>query len=506
MKWSNSMFLDRLRATAEGQPDKIAIDFRSGSRTEQISYEALLEGTAKTAAWLAEHGVDPGDRVAVCLPKTVACFQLHLAACSMGAISLPLNPAYSASELEYFLHDSGAKVVVGPIQPHWEETAEYLSETVATAVIRVDPDRLEDLLPLRAMDLSSVQIDPDQTALMLYTSGTTGQPKGACMSHRSLTANMDMLGEAWGWSSHDVLLHALPLFHVHGLLVALHGALHAGASSVVRSGFNAERTLHDLRSGECNVFMGVPTMYRRLLDVAGDERAAMRHIRLLTSGSDRLPVKSFRRIEQQFGFRVVERYGMTETGIMTSNPLNADRVEGQVGIPLPGVEMRVTDPDTGLPSRPGEVGEFQTRGPHVFSGYWRDPEKTQRAYTADGWFKTGDMGRCDESGRLEIKGRLKDLIISGGLNVYPVEVEQVLTRHPAVEQCAVAGVPDAEWGEVVTAFVVTSADQTGARELLDYCRQSLASYKTPKRIVFVEELPRNAMGKVQKAKLPSLNT
>ena len=500
------MFLDRLRATAEGQPGKIAIEFRGRSGTERISYEALLEGTATTATWLAERGVDPGDRVAICLPKSVACFQLHLAACSMGAVSLPLNPAYSAPELEYLLRDAGAKVVVGSVQPHWEETAEYLSGAVTTTVIRIDPDRFEDLLPRRGMDLASVQLQPDQTALMLYTSGTTGQPKGACMSHRSLTANMDMLGEAWGWSSHDVLLHALPLFHVHGLLVALHGALHAGASSVVRSGFDAKQTLHDLRSGECNVFMGVPTMYRRVLDLAGDERAAMRHIRLLTSGSDRLPVESFRSIEQAFGFHVVERYGMTETGIMTSNPLNGDRVAGQVGIPLPGVEMRVAHPDTGLAARPGEVGEFQTRGPHVFSGYWRDAEKTARAFTADGWFKTGDMGRCDEHGRLEIKGRMKDLIISGGLNVYPSEVEQVLAKHPVVEQCAVVGVPDAEWGESVSAFVVSCSGGAEARELIDYCRQSLASYKTPKRIVFVESLPRNAMGKVQKAKLLTSKT
>ena len=498
------MFLDRLRTTTQDQPGKVAIEFRGGASTERISYEALLEGTARTAAWLAEQGVDRGDRVAICLPKSVACFQLHLAACSMGAISLPLNPAYSAAELEYFLRDSGAKVVVGTLHSSWYETAAYLSGAVAAVVIPVDPIRFGERLPRRGMDFSAVQIDPDQTALMLYTSGTTGQPKGACTSHRSLTANLDMLGEAWGWSSQDVLLHGLPLFHVHGLLVALHGALHAGATSVVHSGFDAQRTLHDLRSGECNVFMGVPTMYRRLLEAAGDERNAMRHIRLLTSGSDRLPVESFRRIEEQFGFRVVERSGMTETGIMTSNPLDGNRVAGQVGLPLPGVEMRVTDPNSGLASQPGEIGEFQTRGPHVFSGYWRDPEKTDRAFTADGWFKTGDMGRCDENGRLEIKGRMKDLIISGGLNVYPSEVEQVLAKHPDVKQCAVVGMPDAEWGESVTAFIVSSGKEARGRELIDYCRQSLASYKTPKRVVFVESLPRNAMGKVQKAKLLKL--
>ena len=501
MELSSLMFLDRLRATAQSQPDKIAIEFRGGSTAERISYQALLERTARTAAWLADRGVGPGDRVAICLPKSVASFQLHLAACSMGAISLPLNPAYSAAELEYLLQDSGAKVVVGSLGPNWEGTAAHLGGAVKATVIRVDPDRFEDLLSGREMVLASVPIDPDQTALMLYTSGTTGQPKGACMSHRSLTANMDMLGKAWEWSSDDVLLHALPLFHVHGLLVALQGALHAGAASVVHSGFNGERTLHDLRSGECSVFMGVPTMYRRLLAVAGDERAAMRHIRLLTSGSDRLPVESFRQIEEKFGFRVVERYGMTETGIMTSNPLDGDRVAGQVGLPLPGVEMRVRDPDTGLASRPGEVGEFQTRGRHVFSGYWRDPEKTARAFTDDGWFRTGDMGRWDEHGRLEIKGRMKDLIISGGLNVYPSEVEQVLAKHAAVEQCAVVGVQDAEWGESVTAFVVSRSGQAGAGELIAHCRQSLASYKTPKQVVFVKNLPRNAMGKVQKAKL-----
>ena len=333
---------------------------------------------------------------------------------------------------------------------------------------------------------------------MLYTSGTTGRPKGACMSHESLTANMDMLGEAWQWSGDDVLLHALPVFHVHGLLVALHGALHAGATSIVHASFDARKVLQALRGGECTVFMAVPTMYRRILTLLGDEVVDVRHMRLLTSGSDRLPVDAFGRIEEQLGKRVVERYGMTETGIMLSNPLDGKRVAGQVGIPLPGVQMRVVDPQTGAASDEGSVGELQTRGPHVFSGYWKDPEKTEGAFTNDGWFRTGDLGLRDRNGRYELKGRGTDLIISGGFNVYPSEVEHTLSAHPDVEQCAVVGVPDSEWGESVTAIVVRRSGEASESKLIGHCRRFLAGYKTPKRVVFVDALPRNAMGKVQK--------
>ncbi len=488
------LFLERLRETCRQMPAKVALDFRDQDGCQRLSYQELIEGTSQTAAWLTGHGVAAGDRVAICLPKSVAAIQIHLATCSMGAVSLPINPAYSLPEIRYLLQDSAARlVVVGTDGNHRSALSDG-----STTVVDINPKNFASLLPRHGRDLDRVPIAMGQTALMLYTSGTTGRPKGACMSHASLTANMEMLNEAWQWSADDVLLHALPLFHVHGLLVALHGALYIGATSVVHASFEARAVLEALRAGECTVFMAVPTMYRRLFDVMGHQPADLRHMRLLTSGSDRLPVDLFQRIERQFGMRPVERYGMTETGIMLSNPVTGQRVAGQVGVPLPQVEMRIVDPVTGQPVECGVVGELQTRGPHVFSGYWQAPEKTRRSFTADGWFRTGDLGRLDTNGRYELKGRGTDLVISGGFNVYPSEVEHVLQTHPDVEQCAVIGLDDSEWGESVTAVVVARDRQPSVAELLEHCKRSLASYKAPKRVEFTDSLPRNAMGKIQK--------
>ena len=493
--------MERLYETCGAQPNNLALEFRGDRTTEVATYADLLSRTARTAAWLARQGVVTGDRVAVCLPKSLAGLQLHLAACGMGAVSMPLNLSYSSAELEYLLLDSEARLLVGPEAPSWDETAAKLTPAVPATVARIDLGNFAAELPETGMDLAGKRFPGDQTALILYTSGTTGSPKGACMTHASLTANMKMLGEAWGWRNDDVLLHVLPLFHVHGLLVAMHGALHAGAACIMCSKFDANVTLDELRKGECTVFMGVPTIYRRLLAATGSQDCDLRHMRLMTSGSDRLPVDAFEAIADRFGVRVVERYGMTETGIMTSNPLDGERIPGQVGIPLPGVEMRVVDPDTGSSLPAGQVGEFQTRGKHVFGGYWRDAEKTKRSFAPGGWFRTGDLGIRDSSGRYEIKGRSSDLIISGGFNVYPSEVERAMAEHPRVAQCAVVGLPDPEWGEAVTAFVVTDGGHVTEALLRQHCRQRLAGYKTPKRVEFVDRLPRNAMGKVQKSRL-----
>ncbi len=494
-------FLDRLRDTRRNNPSKTAIDFRGRAARQLLSYEALHAGSARAAAWLARQGVRPGDRVATCLPKSVAAIQLHLATCGMGAVSMPLNPACSPSEIEYLLRDSEARLLVTELGSELVTATGRGHSSALAKVIAIESSRFDEQLEGPGLNLSQVEISPSQTALMLYTSGTTGRPKGACMSHASLTANMDMLDEAWQWSSDDVLLHALPMFHLHGLLVALHGALHAGAASVVLPSFDAQTVLAILRGGECTVFMAVPTMYRRILRALGDAPTSLEGVRLLTSGSDRLPVDTFLRIERQLGMRAVERYGMTETGIMLSNPIDGERVAGQVGVPLPGVEMRIVGPETGLLARTGEVGELQTRGPHVFKGYWRDPDKTRRAFADDGWFSTGDLGLRDRDGRYELKGRSTDLIISGGFNVYPSEVERALSAHPDVDQCAVVGLPDEEWGECVTAFVVTRSASLDGSELVARGRRSLAAYKVPKRVVFVDALPRNAMGKVQKKAL-----
>lgn len=497
------LFLERLRLNCLKHGPKTAIEFRGESGTERISYGALWQRITATAAWLAELGISPGERVAVCLPKSVASIELHLAACSIGAVSMPLNPAYSSSELEYLLKDSGGKVLITRREGPGTAPASGLAVDAATRIVSVGPEGLSHSLPATSNRLDKVKLSHEVSALMLYTSGTTGRPKGAVISHGSLTANIEMLNEAWQWSADDVLLHVLPLFHVHGLLVALHGALHAGACAIVRPSFEASMVSRDLGSKDCTVFMAVPTMYRRLLAALGDSKLDLGHMRLLTSGSDRLPIEVFDAIEQRLGHRVVERYGMTETGIMLSNPVDGARVPGQVGIPLPGVEMRIVKEDTGKPCEQGEVGELQTRGPHVFSGYWNDPDKTSRSFTGDGWFRTGDLGLRDSRGRFELKGRVTDLIITGGFNVYPTEVEHVLARHPGVLQCAVAGVPDADWGEAVTAFVVRANTSTTAEELVRHSRSSLTAYKSPKRVVFVDTLPRNAMGKVQKKALVS---
>jgi malonyl-CoA/methylmalonyl-CoA synthetase len=492
------LFLERLHRNCLNHGSKTAIEFRGEGFTERISYDSLWHRTTATAAWLEAQGVCLGDRVAVCLPKSLSAIQLHLAACRMGAVSMPLNPAYSEPELKYLLEDSGAKVLVTSGQHSRNLETGGLGVDSPARVVAVDPDRFHRSLPAPESPLDKVKLSHDSPALMLYTSGTTGHPKGALMSHGSLTANIDMLGQAWQWSADDVLLHVLPMFHVHGLLVALHGALHAGASAIVRPSFDASTALRDLSRTDCTVFMAVPTMYRRLLAALGGSKADLRHMRLLTSGSDRLPVEVFEAIEERLGHRVVERYGMTETGIMLSNPVDGARIAGQVGVPLPGVEMRIVGRDGGVPCHRGEVGELQTRGPHLFLGYWNDPDKTSSAFTEDGWFRTGDLGTCDSSGRFELKGRMTELMITGGFNVYPTEVEHVLARHAGVAQCAVAGVPDDDWGQAVTAFVVRSDGSTSTEELIQHCRTSLAAYKSPKRVVFVDALPRNAMGKVQK--------
>ncbi len=495
------LFLDRLHQHTAATPSKIAIDWRTGETASQLSYADLLRTISRAAGWLADHGVHAGDRVAICLPKGVAFIPLHLAACSLGAVSLPINPGYSLPELEYLLSDSEAKLLVlGQDTPQSAQDRD-LGSFASSTVVAIDPFSVQDWLDPVDDRFDLTTPTADQTALMLYTSGTTGRPKGACMSHACLTANMDMLGEAWGWRADDTLLHVLPLFHVHGLLVALHGALHAGATCRVHGKFDAQRVLGELSDGDCTVFMGVPTIYRRLLDAVGDGETDLRHMRLMTSGSDRLPTESFLSIESKFGVRVVERYGMTETGIMTSNPLEGDRIAGQVGYPLPGVELRITDRHTGTLLATGGEGELQTRGPHVFSGYWRDAEKTAASLTEDGWFRTGDIGVRHQDGRYELKGRATDLIISGGLNVYPSEVEHVILAHADVAQCAVVGMPDSDWGEAVTAYVVSSGPPIDEKAIVAYCRRFLASYKTPKRVISVGELPRNAMGKVVKDRL-----
>ena len=492
------LFLETLRRQCQARGDKTAIEFIDGPR---LTYRQLDETVNRCANVLRHKGISAGDRVAAQLPKCPHFIITHLASMRIGAIFLPLNPAYPPAETRYFLDDSGAKMLIAD---HTRIAA--ISDIAATleATLLIDPesDIVADLAGWSAELDCAAPADRHQTAMMLYTSGTTSRPKGAKITHGNLTANIAALHQAWGWREDDLLLHALPLFHVHGLVVALHGALHAGATAIMTNAFDADQALELLISGRFSVFMGVPTMHRRLYQAAGGRRIDLSHMRLLTSGSDRLPDDLFAGYQRTFNVTLLERYGMTETGMNLSNPLHGERRVGSVGLPLPGVSARVVDPQTENPLPDGEVGELQIKGDHVFAGYWRQPEKTAEAFSVDGWLRTGDLALREPDGYYTLKGRAKDLIISGGLNIYPPEVELALMEHPAVAAVAVIGCPNREWGEGVVAVIVPRAGQViDPDQISEFCRQRLASYKVPRRVKIVDALPANALGKVQKAKL-----
>lgn len=496
------MFLDTLAQHYRDQPEKVALQFIGG---QPVSYGKLQAAVNRTANYLLSLGIGPGDRVAAQLPKCLPFIYFHLASVQIGAVFLPLNPAYPAAELRYFLEDSGARLLIADaadqskLDPVTDSLPEHQKTTYIFKPQESGQSWLEDYSARRDYRLPG---DPDQTAMMLYTSGTTSRPKGAQITHGNLTANIAALHQAWGWRADDMLLHALPVFHVHGLVVALHGALHAGATAILCPAFDARTVLDLLCSRRFSVFMGVPTMHRRLYQLADGRRYDLSHMRLLTSGSDRLPDDLFFGYKETFNVTLLERYGMTETGMNLSNPLQGERRVGAVGLPLPGVSARIVDPDSERPLPDGEIGEVQIKGAHVFKGYWRQPEKTAEAFSADGWLRTGDMGLREPDGYFTLKGRAKDLIITGGLNVYPPEVELALMEHPAVAACAVIGCPDDEWGEqVVAAIILRDGASADADSICAFCRERLAAYKTPRRVIFVDELPANALGKIQKARL-----
>ena len=504
------MFLDRLVANCLMYDMKLALDFvgESAVANQGISYRHLEQHVLSTMAYLKAKGVEPGDRVAVQLPKCLSFIYLHLAVMRLGAISLPLNPGYPAHELLYFLQDAEAKLffaaeaaregvteLLGSL-PALQETVFLDTQTaVAFETLLANHD------PAVAATIPLPQ-DANATCLMIYTSGTTGRPKGAELTYGNLTANLNSLHEAWGWRDDDVILHVLPIFHVHGLIVALHGALNAGATAVLHPKFEAVKTLETLQNYPCTVFMAVPTIHRRLLALPNANKYDLSHMRLLTSGSDRLPDDVFKAYQDTFGHTLLERYGMSETGMLISNPLHGERRVGSVGLPLPGVEVRIMDPISGEKAADGEVGDVQVRGANVCKGYWRQPKKTAAAFTPDGWLRTGDLGLREPDGYFTLKGRSKDLVISGGFNIYPPEVELVLMEHPAVKDCAVVGCPDDEWGEQVTAVIISQpGHDISSQMIIDHCADKLIKYKVPRKVVFVDEFPANALGKIQKARL-----
>ncbi len=452
-----------------------------------IPAEQLEDATRRVAGRLQGAGLEPGDRMLFSAGSSCELVIAHVAALRSGLVVVPANTAYRERELAHVVSDARPKAALldDPDRARWVAAA----AEPGTVVVGPDVD-LPDREPA-GLDSTG----PDAPALIGYTSGTTGSPKGAVLSHANLLAGSEAVGLAWRWAATDRLVLALPLFHVHGLCVGLHGTLLAGASAVLVPRFDVDAVLDAAGADGATLFFGVPTMYHRLAQ--SSRVGELARLRLCVSGSAPLPAELHRTLAERGGQRVLERYGMTETVMNVSNPYDGERRPGSVGLPLPGVELRLED---GEESDEGGEGEILVRGPNVFGGYWEQPDATAESFT-DGWFRTGDLGAFDPDGYLRILGRSKELIISGGLNVYPREVEDVLLGHPGVAEVAVVGTPSEEWGEQVTAFVVPAADPPPEQALLDFAAEQLAPFKRPRQVQLVDSLPRNALGKVVKREL-----
>jgi malonyl-CoA/methylmalonyl-CoA synthetase len=478
-------------------PHAIALDLETGVT---VSYRQLDELVSRFAARLLSLGLHVGDRVVAQIEKSSEALYLYLACLRTGVVFVPLNTAYQKGELEHFLHDARPGLVI--CRPSSASIFQDLLQESGCSTLTLDIDGLgsfTEFLPAGKTQSDIVSLQADDLAVIIYTSGTTGRSKGAMVTHRNIISNARTLIDTWQFSSDDVLLHTLPVFHVHGLFVANHCALLSGARMLWRQKFDATQVISDLP--RATVFMGVPTFYTRLLEQTAFDRRLCKVIRLFISGSAPLLAETFHAFEQRSGHRILERYGMSEAGMITSNPLGGERRAGTVGVPLAGVAVRVADVNDQAVAQ-GETGGVQIRGENVFAGYWRMPDKSAEEFTADGYFRTGDVGVFDAQGYLSIVGRAKDLIISGGYNVYPREIELILDALPGISESAVIGVPDADFGEAVTAVIVGKPGESIAEaDVIARVKQQLANYKIPKRVHVIAELPRNAMGKVQKAEL-----
>jgi len=488
---------DALFAPHEGS-DRVFLHLPDGTT---LSYAAFLALADRTAAALTSLGVAPGDRVAVHVEKSPEALALYAACLKAGVVFLPLNTAYTAKELDYFVGDSGAALFV--CDPGEAEAMAPIAEAAGAMLLTLGGEgagTLSDLVASQPDGFAAVPRAVDDLAALLYTSGTTGRSKGAMLTQGNLLSNAEALVESWCFSAEDVLLHALPIFHSHGLFVATNVTLLAGGSLIFLPRFDAEAVLAQLP--RATTMMGVPTFYTRLLDDPRFDRALTAHMRLFVSGSAPLLAETHRAFEARTGHRILERYGMTETSMNISNPYEGDRRAGTVGLPLPGVEARVCDPETRAALPAGEIGMLHVRGPNVFQGYWNMPEKTREELLEDGWFITGDLARIDPDGYVTIVGRGKDLIISGGYNIYPKEIEIFLDAQPGVKESAVVGAPHPDFGESVVAVLVPEAGAEIDLAALDAAaRTELAGFKRPRHVAILDALPRNTMGKVQKADL-----
>ena len=503
---NNANVFAALRAAFPADLDAVAVETADGPGAPLFyTWRDLERGSAMLANVFASLALPSRARVAVQVDKSVEALMLYLAVQRAGLVYLPLNNAYQQAEIDYFVGDAEPAVVVcAPKDFTWISRLAFRRGT--QNVFTLGDDRTGSLLE-RAAWMSDVHTPTvsgaDDLAAILYTSGTTGRSKGAMLTHGNLLSNAQVLKDYWGWrtpqAGGDVLIHALPIFHVHGLFVASHGALLNGSKMIWFSRFDPKATI--ARLADATVFMGVPTLYTRLLAEPALARATCAPMRLFVSGSAPLQVETFDAWALRTGHTILERYGMSETLMLTSNPYreqDGERRRGTVGFPLPGVQVRVRD-DAGAPCPASEIGGIEVKGPNVFVGYWRMPDKTKEEFTADGWFKTGDVGKIDERGYITIVGRSKDLVITGGYNVYPAEVEGFINELPGVAESAVVGLPHPDFGEGVVAVVVPKpGSELDGTAIVSALKGRIANFKVPKQVFVVSELPRNTMGKVQK--------
>jgi malonyl-CoA/methylmalonyl-CoA synthetase len=494
----NESLFAALRAAFPADLNAIAIETDNGL---YYSWRDIERATAMLANLLVSLKLPEGSRIAVQTEKSVEAMLLYLATLRAGYVFLPLNTAYQSAEMEYFINNAEPAVVVCSSKNFgWISKIAFKAGT--QNVFTLDDDRTGSLLE-RAAHCSDQHTVASKgaadLAAILYTSGTTGRSKGAMLSHGNMLSNALVLKDYWGWKPGDVLIHALPIFHVHGLFVALHGALINGSKMIWCARFDPKFVISKMPAA--TVFMGVPTLYVRLLNEPGLDKNAVRNMRLFVAGSAPLLVETFNQWQHKTGHTILERYGMSETAMLTSNPCDGERRGGTVGFALPGVSLRVQG-DDGTAIGTNAIGAIQVKGPNVFQGYWRMPEKTNEEFTADGFFKTGDVGKIDERGYITIVGRSKDLIISGGYNVYPAEIEGYINEFPGVLESALVGVPHPDFGEVGVAVVIAKAGVTlQADAIVSGLKSRLANFKIPKRCFVLAELPRNTMGKVQKSML-----
>jgi malonyl-CoA/methylmalonyl-CoA synthetase len=487
----NHLF-DLIRARMP-EPEKRCIETETG---RVLTYGDVLAASGRLANALVRLGVESGDRVAVQVEKSAEALLLYLASIRAGAVFLPLNPAYALREVEYFVQDAEPKLVV--CTPAKRDDVERIAGTARVETLGQRSDgSLMELADKQPTEFNDRPRGADDLAAILYTSGTTGRSKGAMLSHDNLASNALTLVDHWRFTGDDVLIHALPIFHTHGLFVASNVALLSGAAMLFFARFDTAEVIAAFP--RATAMMGVPTFYVRLLADPALASARLDRMRLFVSGSAPLLPETFNAWRERTGHHILERYGMTETNMNTSNPYDGERRPGTVGMPLPGVELRITEPATGKPLSAGEIGMIEVRGPNVFKGYWQMPEKTAQEFRKDGFFITGDLGLIDERGYIHIVGRDKDLIISGGFNIYPKEVETEIDFLPGVVESAVIGLAHPDFGEGVTAVVVREPGAAlDEAAVIAGLKDRLARYKQPKRVLFVDELPRNTMGKVQK--------